>query len=77
MKKHVLITAAITMVILTQGCALVYIEDSKPNEASTTREIGVLGGCIPLFSYQRERPNKAPAPSAITAEVAASTDSLY
>jgi hypothetical protein len=40
MKKHVLIMAAITMMILAQGCALLYSEDSKPNEAYSSRGIG-------------------------------------
>ena len=81
MKKHALISATITLMILTQGCALIYVEDSKPNETRSTREIGVFGGCIPLFSYRRERPKNDREPPAYateaTAQKEASDDSLY
>ncbi len=38
---------------LLQGCALVYATDSKTENGSVTREFGFLGGCLPLWRYQK------------------------
>ncbi|MBN2163700.1 MAG: hypothetical protein JXR25_07505 [Pontiellaceae bacterium] len=57
-KRGLFVVAVITASVLVQGCALVYVQDSDVDETSTVREVGVLGGCIPIFSYRTHRSEK-------------------
>ncbi len=57
-KRGLFLAAVVAASALVQGCALVYVQDSDVDERSTVREVGVLGGCLPLFSYRTHRAEK-------------------
>ena len=65
------IAIMIVAATLLQGCALIYIEDKNDNNEYKVKEIGVLGGCIPIFSYRSQKPAKAPEAPENTAHNAA------
>ena len=43
-------------VLVTPGCALTYMKEKKTDDGVTERTFGLLGGLLPLWHYEGQKP---------------------